>query len=124
MFKLLVILAFIALAVLVTRFLNDKNTDFKSQAKMVQATVTNKVEHYATKKKTREEHVIRYEFTVDGKNYSGEDTVEFDDLWARVKEGDKITIYYHPENPLKNHPAALLDRRLNMAQKVAGWTKQ
>lgn len=114
----------VVLALIVTRFQGNQYKAFIAGAKQVQATVTLRTERDSGQKNHRKEHVVGYRFSVDGKNYNGEDNVEFADLWPEVKEGDLISVYYDPANPSRNYPVILLDRRVGVADTLARlWLK-
>jgi hypothetical protein len=68
---------------------------------------------------TNVEHWARYSYSVDGKSYSGEEKVEYTDLWHGLQEGQVAEIYYHKGNPEKSHLAQVLDRRIGIAQKLS-----
>ncbi len=115
-FLLLLIVVMIAIAV--TRWQGGKYADFKLTAKTVQATVTLRDERENRQNNRRKEKNIEYRFLLAGREYTGHDTVEYDDLWQQLLLGDSISVYYDPKNPAQNIPAALLDRRLNIAEKI------
>lgn len=115
---LLIILAAVFLAVWVTRWQGNKYRDFKANALQTQATVTLREERRDIHKQQRHDNIIEYRFVLAGREYTGRDKVEFEDLWTDILLGDSIAVYYDRTNPSKNIPAALLDRRLGLADKL------
>lgn len=68
--------------------------------------------------KKPEDNVLIYSYEVGGDSYSGEERVEYADLWQDAREGTELRVYYSKKDPTKSYPAALIDRRLGIASKV------
>ncbi|MEZ5690607.1 MAG: DUF3592 domain-containing protein [Rickettsiales bacterium] len=112
MIKLLLVVIFIFLVFVVAGWQKRGIKDFADRAEVVTAIVIEKYEK--TRKAdhpSRVERIINYSYMVEGKEYTGEDTVEFSDLWQQVKKGQEIEVYFLRENPAKSHPVILVRRR-------------
>ena len=118
MVKFIIIFLFIVLIIAVVKLQGNSYARFKVSAQAVRGKIIAMEERRVDVKTQRKRRYVRYAFELEGKLFTGEENVEYDDLWTLVKAGDSITIYYDPKNPSKNYPAALLDRRLGIADKI------
>ena len=119
MAKLFLILAvLVVVIILVIRLQGDAYKRFMAGA----AEVTGKIEKKETRldntKNQRSENYLLYSYVVDGKEYRGEERVEYDDMWLDASEGMELRVYYSKTNPAKSYPAALIERRLGITAKV------
>ncbi len=121
MFRLLLILVFfIGIALLVIRLQGDAYKRFMAGAAEVMGKTLKKETRFDNTKNKHHENYLLYSYVVDGKEYRGEERVEYDDLWLDARDGMELRVYYAKTNPAKSYPAALIDRRLNIAAKVGG----
>jgi uncharacterized protein YxeA len=119
MAKILVILVLVVvLAVWVTRLQGNAYARFKANSAEVMGRIDKKETRFDNTKNRHSENYLLYSYTVDGKNYSGEERVEYDDMWLDAREGMELRVYYAKNNPAKSYPAALIDRRLGVADKL------
>lgn len=120
MIKLLLIPAVLAAIIFVViKYQGREYARFRAAAKTVQATVAKKETRLIKPDQpSRTENYLTYHYKIDGVPYIDSQKVEYGDLWEAVAEGDDITLYYDPQKPEKNHPKALLDRRLGIAEKT------
>jgi hypothetical protein len=115
---ILLLLAGLVVAVIIAQ--GRQYQAFLDKAGKVTGTLTAKEERrLRADQPTNVEHWVRYSYSVDGKQYSGEEKVEYADLWHSLQEGQGAEIYYHKGNPGKSHLALVLDRRVGIAQKLS-----
>jgi len=68
--------------------------------------------------RNKQENILIYSYVLNGTVYRDEERVEYDDMWLDAHEGMYLRVYYSKTDPAKSYPAALIDRRLNIASKV------
>jgi len=120
MIKLIVVLVILAIVVVaVIRMQGNAYARFKADAietvGLIEKKETRIESHHSQK---RDEHVLIYSYTVKGEPYTGEDSIEYTDMWETAQAGMHLRVYYSKKDPSKSYPAAVLDRRLNIAEKV------
>lgn len=115
---ILLLLAGLVVAVVVAQ--GRQYQAFLAKAEKVAGTVTAKEERrLRADQPTNVERWVRYSYTADGKVYSGEEKVEYADLWQELSEGQAAEIYYDKGSPNKSHLALVLDRRIGIAEKLS-----
>ena len=119
---LLVILIVLAVVVVTAVMLQGRQyAAFMEKAQKTSGHITRKeVRNFRPNQQTGKENWVSYEYALDGKSYSGEEKVEYADLWHGLNEGQETEIYYNRENPGESHVAAVLDKRLGIAETVLG----
>jgi hypothetical protein len=116
----IVILAVVALALWVVQQQGKKNEAFLANAKKANGVITAKNARVVRPDQpTRKEYSLNYRFEVDGESFSGNELVEFQDMWQSAQEGQAVEVYYVPGNPAKSHLAAVLERRLGISRAVS-----
>lgn len=119
MIRLLLILALFAVVVLIIiRLQGDVYKRFMAGAAEVKGRIEKKETRIDNPKTRHTENILIYSYNVEGRKYSGEERVEYMDLWLDAREGADLRVYYSKSNPAKSYPSALIDRRLGIAAKV------
>ncbi len=121
--KILLIFALFALLVFaVVRWQMGQYLDFMSCAAKTTAKIISKTETkpMGDVKGGRTEHILLYSYTLDGREYSASDTIEFSDLWQDFAEGQEIEIYYSKKAPEQSHPVSVMNRRLGAEPTTIG----
>ncbi len=117
--RLLLIIAVLAAIILVViRLQGDAYKRFMAGAAEVTGRIEKKETRFDNTKNKHHENYLLYSYVVNGKEYRGEERVEYDDLWLDARDGMELRVYYSKTNPAKSYPAALIDRRLGIAAKV------
>ena len=119
--KWALIVILIVIAVVVVRWKSDQYKAFVANAdKTTGMLVRKEARTFRPNQQTGKENWIIYTYFLDGKNYSGEEKVEYAGLWHDFKEGQRIGIYYNKSNPGESHAVAVLDKRIGIANTVSG----
>jgi hypothetical protein len=114
------IILVISLAVYVTFRQGDESKKFLETAQKTQAIVLKKEERLADPKNQRKEYWVTYNFDTHRgmKTHTVQEFLEYDDIFKSMREGDRIDIYFDPENPSRSHIAASIERRVGIANKM------
>ena len=119
MIRLLLIFAFLAIVILIAiRLQGNGYKRFRAGAAEVMGKIEKKEARIDNSKNRHAENILIYSYVVDGKEYPGEERVEYDDLWLDARVGMELRVYYAKTNPAKSYPAALIDRRLGISEKI------
>lgn len=115
---LLLLLVVVVGVVFVIRMQANAYERFMANAAEVMGAIDKKETRIDEPKTKRTENILLYSYMVNGTRYSGEEKVEYPDLWQEAREGMELKIYYAKNNPAKAYPAVLIDRRLDIANKT------
>ena len=119
MIRLILIIAILAVVIIVAvRLQGNAYKRFMENSAEVTGRIEKKETRFDNTKNKRHEHYLLYSYVVDGKEYRGEERVEYDDMWQEARERMPLRVYYSKSNPAQSYPAALIDRRLTIAQKL------
>lgn len=119
MIRLLIIVLLVAVLIMfVIRLQGNAYQRFMAGAGEVMGKIEKKETRIDNPKNRHTENMLIYSYTVNGREYSGEERVEYQDLWLDAREGMELRVYYSKNNPAKSYPAALMDRRLKIAGKL------
>jgi Protein of unknown function (DUF3592) len=112
------IIIVLSLAVYVTFRQADEYKKFLETAQRTQAVVLKKEERLADPKNQRKEKWITYNFDTHRgrKTHTAQEFIEYDDIYQSIRQGDRIDIYFDPENPTRSHIAASIERRVGMVR--------
>ncbi len=113
------IIVVISLAVYVTFRQGDEYKKFLETAEKTQGIVLKKEERLTDPKNQRKENWITYNYDTHRgmKTHTAQEFIEYDDIYQSIRSGDRIDIYFDPENPSRSHIAASIERRVGMAGK-------
>ncbi|MDX2112767.1 MAG: DUF3592 domain-containing protein [Alphaproteobacteria bacterium] len=113
------IIVVISLAVYVTFRQGDEYKKFLETAEKTHGVVLKKEERVADPKNQRKEKWVTYNFDTHRgmKTHTAQEFIEYDDIYQSIRSGDRIDVYYDPENPSRSHIAASIERRVGMAGK-------
>ena len=114
----LLLLVVVAVAVFFTRMQGDQYAKFKANSREVMGRIEKKQTRIDNPKTLHTEQVLIYSYEIDGKRYTGEERVEYDDLWQEAREGAELRVYVSKKNANQSHPAALIDRRIGIADQL------
>lgn len=113
MLKILAIALVIVVALIAVRWQGGQYQRFVEKAQKISGHIVRKQERMPfPDQRSRKEHWVTYRYSVDGKEYQGEEKVEYTDLWLDLAEGQAVEVYYTRQNPSQSHLAPVLDRRL------------
>ncbi len=114
------IIVVISLAVYVTFRQGDEYKKFLETAEKTQGVVLKKEERVADPKNQRKEKWVTYNFDTHRgmKTHTAQELIEYDDIYQSIRSGDRIDIYFDPENPSRSHIAASIERRVGLAEKL------
>lgn len=117
---LLILLVLGGLIAAVVMWQGKHYRSFADGAHKVKGVLVAKQEHIAEPKTKRKEHwaIYRYQDT-QGTAHTGEERVEYDDLWHSFREGQEIDVYVDAKNPSQSHLGPVLDRRLDIANTLS-----
>ena len=119
MYKFLVIALIAVLALWVVVQQGNSNKAFITGAKKISGSVVHKEERLPRPDQaSRKENWLVYSYTVAGTPYTGQEKVEFGDLWGNLAEGQTIEIYYSGDKPQVSHPVMIMDRRVGIIGKL------
>lgn len=120
MVKFIVVALFIVGAIVVIMLQKESYEHFMENAGEVMGIIEKKETRIDSSHSMRgkSENILIYRYSVDGKEYHGEDLVEYSDLWAVARDGMSLRVYYSKSNPSKSYPATVIDRRLKIAEKM------
>lgn len=114
---LLLILA-IAAAIIFTRAKGDEYARFRERAMEVPGKIVKKETRIDNPKTRHTENVLIYSYSVNGREFTGEERVEYEDLWMEARDGMPLRVYVDKNNAKKSFPAALIDRRIGIAERA------
>jgi hypothetical protein len=111
------IILVVVLAVFFTFRQGDQYKKFLETAEKTRAVVLKVEERIADPKTRRTEHWVTYNFdTQQGrKTHTAQELLEYEDIWKMLRPGDRIDIYYDPQNPAKSYIAQAIERRVGLA---------
>ena len=120
MTKLAIIALFAAFVLWMVMWQGKQYKAFLEGAKKASGTVVGKVERARRPDQpTRKENWLLYSYQVGDKTFTGEERVEFADLWGGFSQGQAIEIYYSEKKPEESHPVVIMDRRAGTAGKLS-----
>ena len=118
--KILIAIAVVAmLAVFFTMRQAKDYEKFLETAKATYGQLLEKEERIAEPKNKRMEYWITYSFTdPSDATHNMQMSVEYQDWWQNLREGQSLEVYYDPVRPSENYPVELVNRRMGMAGKT------
>lgn len=119
--KLAALVAVIAiiLTVLIVRLQAVDYEEFMKDSYKATAQITTKREMVADQKTQRKEMRIEYRYMANGRVYTGNESVEFTDLWDPYTPGQTVEVYISSKDAGQSYLAEPITRRLKMARKGA-----
>ncbi len=116
--KLFLLFLFVVMVAVVVATQGNHYRNFLKTAQKTHAIITKKEDRVAEPKTKRVEHWVSYRYSVDGTDYVASVNVEYDDIWARLREGQDTMVYYSPARPQESHLELLIERRAGIAAKL------
>ncbi len=110
---LLILIILVAGVMIMVRWQADKFEAFLAQSERVEGSVISKQDVIKDPKNRRKEWTVTYRYsTRDGKEYTNEEAIEFQDLWQTYQASQKADVYYSKNSPHQSYLAEPMDRRL------------
>ena len=117
----LIALILIGLVIAAVLWQSRQYREFLANADKISGTLALKqVRNFRPNQQTGKENWVLYSFQLNGKEYNGEEKVEYADLWHQLVEGQAVDIYYNKGNPKESHLVVVLDRRQEIDKKLTG----
>lgn len=100
--------------------LGNQYKKFLKTAEKASGKILAKEERVIDPKNRRKENWLRYSYSANGQEFTGEDRIEYQDMWMDLKEHAAIDVLYNRDNPKESYPEPVLARRLGMAHIITG----